>query len=138
MTTLEDYSRQDAELYPEKVAVICGDEACTYRQLWDRVEARAEELHSSLSHIHPFLSTQSIDFLVEYFAIHLVGAVAVPLEKRMDIEPCPIPQGVADILFTTGTTGKSKGVMISHSTILANAENLIAAQIGRASCRERV
>ena len=128
MKTLEDYLRQDAELYPEKVAVICGDETCTYRQLWDRVEARAEELRSSLSHIHPFLSTQSIDFLVEYFAIHLAGAVAVPLEKMMDIEPCPIPQGVADILFTTGTTGKSKGVMISHSTILANAENLIAAQ----------
>lgn len=128
MKTLEDYLRQDAELYPEKVAVICGDEACTYRQLWDRVEARAEVLHSSLSPIRPFLSTQSIDFLVEYFAIHLAGAVAVPLEKMMDIEPCPIPQGVADILFTTGTTGKSKGVMISHSTILANAENLIAAQ----------
>ena len=128
MKTLEDYLRQDAELYPEKVAVICGDEACTYRQLWDRVEARAEVLHSSLSHIRPFLSSQSIDFLVEYFAIHLAGAVAVPLEKMMDIESYPIPQGVADILFTTGTTGKSKGVMISHSTILANAENLIAAQ----------
>lgn len=128
MKTLEDYLRQDAELYPEKVAVICGDEACTYRQLWDRVEARAEVLHSSLSHIRPFLSTQTIDFLVEYFAIHLAGAVAVPLEKMMDIESYPIPQGVADILFTTGTTGKSKGVMISHSTILANAENLIAAQ----------
>lgn len=128
MKTLEDYLRQDAALYPEKVAVICGNEVCTYRQLWDRVKARAEVLHSSLPHIHPFLSTQSIEFLVEYFAIHLAGSVAVPLEKMMDIEPCPIPQGVADILFTTGTTGKSKGVMISHSTILANAENLIAAQ----------
>lgn len=128
MKTLEDYLRQDAALYPEKVAVICGDEVCTYRQLWDRVKARAEVLHSSLPLIHPFLSSQSIDFLVEYFAIHLAGAVAVPLEKMMDIEPRPIPQGVADILFTTGTTGKSKGVMISHSTILANAENLIDAQ----------
>lgn len=141
MKTLEDYLRQDAELYPEKVAVICGDEACTYRQLWDRVEARSEVLRQegrmssqsscldvSLPHIHPFLSSQSIDFLVEYFSIHHAGAVAVPLEKMMDIEPYSVPQGVADILFTTGTTGKSKGVMISHSTILANAENLIAAQ----------
>ena len=115
MKTLEDYLRQDAELYPEKVAVICGDEACTYRQLWDRVEARAEVLHSSLSHIRPFLSSQSIDFLVEYFAIHLAGAVAVPLEKMMDIEPYPVPQGVADILFTTGTTGKSKGCLLYTS-----------------------
>lgn len=141
MKTLEDYLRQDAALYPEKVAVICGDEVCTYRQLWDRVKARAEVLRQegwmssqssssdgSLPHIRPFQSSQSIDFLVEYFAIHHVGAVAVPLEKMMDIPLCPIPQGVADILFTTGTTGKSKGVMISHSTILANAENLIDAQ----------
>lgn len=128
MKTLEDYLRRDAELYPEKVAVICGDETCTYRQLWDRVEARAEALRRSSLRIHPFLSTQSIDFLVEYFAIHLAGAVAVPLEQMMDVPLFPIPEEVADILFTTGTTGKSKGVMISHSTILANAENLIAAQ----------
>lgn len=139
--TLEDYLRQDANLYPDKVAVICGDETCTYRQLWERVEARAAALNAKLI---PFPTTQSIDFLVEYFAIHLAGAVAVPLEKSQydsmkgDAEPLfsgltsdedqVIPQGVADILFTTGTTGKSKGVMISHSTIIANAENLIAAQ----------
>lgn len=139
--TLEDYLRQDANLYPDKVAVICGDETCTYCQLWERVEARAAALNAKLI---PFPTTQSIDFLVEYFAIHLAGAVAVPLEKTqydltkentdsslgdlMSGKNQPLPQGVADVLFTTGTTGKSKGVMISHSTIIANAENLIAAQ----------
>lgn len=157
MKTLEDYLRQDAELYPDKVAVVCGDEACTYRQLWARVEARAATLcaertvasphweeNQLLGQLIPFPTTQSIDFLVEYFAIHLAGAVAVPLEKSlydsmkeatdsslknwMSGNSQVIPQGVADVLFTTGTTGKSKGVMISHSTIIANAENLMAAQ----------
>lgn len=138
MKTLEDYLRQDAELYPEKVAVICGDETCTYRQLWARVEARALALRQEYGIVTPdgdencklvpFLSSQSINFLVEYFAIHLAGLVAAPLEKLMEIKNLPLTSEVVDVLFTTGTTGKSKGVMISHSTIVANAENLIAAQ----------
>ena len=32
------------------------------------------------------------------------------------------------MLYTTGTTGKSKGVIISHRTIVADAENLVAGQ----------
>ena len=35
--TLEDYLKQDAERYPDKVAVICGNERLTYAQLWQRV-----------------------------------------------------------------------------------------------------
>ena len=127
MKTLEDYLKMDAELYPNKVAVVCGNETCTYRQLWHRVSLRAKELHSK-GMVVPFLASQTIDFLVEYFAIHLAGLVAVPLEKVMDIPSCPLPSDAADVLFTTGTTGKSKGVIISHTTIIANAENLIEAQ----------
>lgn len=36
----------------------------------------------------------------------------------------PSPGDVADILFTTGTTGKSKGVMISHANLFASCDNL--------------
>lgn len=39
-----------------------------------------------------------------------------------------LPPGTADILFTTGTTGSSKGVMIGHDAQMACAENLAGAQ----------
>lgn len=36
----------------------------------------------------------------------------------------PSGDDICDILFTTGTTGKSKGVVISHTAVLGSAENL--------------
>ena len=148
--TLEDYLEQNATRYPDKTAVICGDEQCTYAQLWQRVTDRVAELkhHSPLSSLLSPLSLNSqivclralpeIDYLVNYFALHRAGYVVAPLERDMpestfkDIEQqlCQhsVPEGSADILYTTGTTGKSKGVIISHRTIVADAENLIAGQ----------
>ena len=137
--TLEDYLKQDAERYPDKVAVICGNVRLTYAQLWQRVQEKADELSASeASRCIPFKAIQTIDFLIIYLSIHLSGRVAVPLEKNIPesryneiagrLTACEVPEGIADILFTTGTTGQSKGVMISHRTIVADAENLIAGQ----------
>ena len=148
MRTLEDYLKKDAELYPDKVAVVCREEKCTYRQLMKRVGSRAASLLEGMqtdiesfpseAHLFPFRTSQTIDFLVNYFAIHLICGVAVPLGKDMPndsfenmqrkLKSCSLPKGTADVLFTTGTTGRSKGVVISHEAIVANAENLIKAQ----------
>ena len=136
MLTLEDYLAQDARLYPEKTAVITRDETLNYAQLWQRVQERAKDFPKGK--VIAFRTTQDIDFLVTYFAIHLAGSVATPLEKATPdnlfeeisarLSACSFPEGTADVLYTTGTTGKSKGVMISHRTIVADAENLIAGQ----------
>ena len=136
MLTLEDYLAQDARLYPEKTAVITRDETLNYAQLWQRVQERAKDFPKG--QVIAFRTTQNIDFLVTYLAIHLAGSVATPLEKATPdnlfeeisarLSACSYPEGTADVLYTTGTTGKSKGVMISHRTIVADAENLIAGQ----------
>ena len=133
---LEDYLRQHAEETPDRIAVICGNETISYGTLYQRIMARAATLPHG--QVVVFRSSQTIDFLVTYFAIHLAGSVAAPLERNTP-EPlfqeianslvgCELPAGSADILYTTGTTGRSKGVIISHRTIMADAENLIAGQ----------
>lgn len=139
---LEDYINVNAEKYPQKVAIICNKENITYSQLLDKVLSRVSRFTEegiSKGDIVPLVSSRSIEYLVDYFAIHKIGAVAVPLEEGIPDElfncitdrlsKYTVPDGTADILFTTGTTGKSKGVMISHKAIIADAENLIDSQL---------
>ena len=41
---LEDYLEINAKRYPQKTAVVCGEEVCTYEALYERVLARTEAL----------------------------------------------------------------------------------------------
>jgi len=138
---VEDYIERHAREWPQKTAIVCGACRCSYEELHHRVSVRAEMFRSAgvrPGQIVCLLASATIDYLVDYFALHMIGAVAAPLEQSMpeaafseisrQIESCEAPEGIADVLYTTGTTGKSKGVMISHRAVLANAENLIEGQ----------
>ena len=132
--SLEDYLYQNAQRYPSKVAVVCGDRSLTYAQLWQAVERRSQDFRPH--EVVCFRSSQDIDFLVTYMAVHLAGGVAAPLEHGMPDalfeevcgRLCEASDGIADVLYTTGTTGQSKGVMVSHRALIADAENLIVGQ----------
>ena len=140
MMNLEDYLERNARLYPQKTAVICGENVCTYEALYKLVLERTEALKGQYQagQIVCLRAFPTIDYLVEYFALHKAGCVAAPLERDMPeatyqeiaerLGSFSTPEGTADILYTTGTTGQSKGVMISHRTIMADAENLIDGQ----------
>lgn len=133
--TIEERIEHFAGLTPDKAAVISGNEALSYSLLWKRIQEKAELLALEKGQPHVFAATQDIDFLVTYCAVHLCGAVCVPLEASTpkerqqqiidELNSLSTLENVSDILYTTGTTGKAKGVMISAKAWSANAENLI-------------
>ena len=133
--TLEEQIRHFAELTPGKTAVACCGRTLSYAELWQEIQQEAARLQLHEGEPHAFLTTQDTGFVATYCGIHLCGGVAVPLEASMpaerqaqiwkEIQAAVGLQPSSDILFTTGTTGTSKGVMVSQKAWTANAENLI-------------
>ncbi|MGN0029198.1 MAG: class I adenylate-forming enzyme family protein [Marinilabiliaceae bacterium] len=138
MATIEDYLRLHAERTPDKEAIRKDGRAVTYGELWAMARRAADALGDARGRAVAFRATCETETVARYLGIHMAGATAVPLDKGMPEElyeelcarlaATPPPEGVADILFTTGTTGRQKGVMIGPDTIVANAENLVEAQ----------
>ena len=133
---IEDFLIRNAN----RLAFVCGKEQITYGELYSAVLSRTAELAvagMSEGDIIPLRAVPSIDYFVSYFAIHVNRGIVVPLASDISeesfrqykdyLKTSSVPEGTADILFTTGTTGKSKGAIISYETIIANSENLIAA-----------
>ena len=134
---LEGHIEQYANLTPDKAAIICEGRTLSYSLLWQSIQEKASRLKAEgLREGEPyvFVTTQNEHFVVTYCAVHLCGAIAVPLEASMPQErQQQIRDEVngkssnckcSDILYTTGTTGQAKGVMLSAEAWNTNAENL--------------
>ena len=136
--TIEDKLRLHAERRPQQTACVCGENRCSYGQLYEMVCRKAATLSHLRGRVIALKATPSIDFVATYFAIHMAGAVAMPyspglpaseLKRCMDaLEGHLFAPEIADMLYTTGTTGTPKCVMVSHRAIAADAENLVEAQ----------
>lgn len=99
------------------------------------------------------VARKGLDFVYTYLGAHLIGVTNVVLdpeanEKRLEYirsltqpklivdvlelaesaMPTPVDglsqEDTADIVFTTGTTGTAKGVLLSHGNIFSSADNI--------------
>lgn len=161
-----------ARNYPGRIALRCGTESVSYEEFRARILRTAAHLRSlGVGEGDRVLicGGNTLAIPVLYFAVHALGAVAVPVapdtpegmlanlasdsDARLAVVgkpangmPCPIvspktvtavatigeheikpvcqPDAIADLLYTTGTTGRKKGVVLTQANVLAAARNI--------------
>ncbi len=135
---LNDYIYKFAQETPDRLAIVTPTEQITYGELWDHISTNGAILEQQgvrPQEAHVFRASQSINFITTYCAVHFNHAVAVPLEQSTPQEVFDgiqketnhhvFPKGTADLLFTSGSTGKAKGVMLSDTALTTCAENFL-------------
>lgn len=134
----EEYIRIHAQNSPGKIALVCGDMQMSYGEFWDGICRRAEELSAAglrARQPYVFRASQDMDFLLTYCAVHVLDAIAVPLERSVsqeyfdsvqaEVQAHTFAPDIMDILYTTGTTGKAKGVMLGSKVLESCSDNFI-------------
>ncbi|WP_236895732.1 class I adenylate-forming enzyme family protein [Clostridium beijerinckii] len=155
--------------FPSKIALIVNNKKITYGELGQSILNAAQIMreYGVCPGSRVILSaTPSPAFVFGYFATHILGAIAIPVDPQIsdknlnmiieetnakqlflakgktassisieelmlpaiyndkEFNVIPVGEDVADILFTTGTTSRSKGVVLTHKGILSAAQNI--------------
>ena len=150
MTSLATLLEASAQRHPAHAALRCVDESITYEQLWDRALRFAASLRLTPGDRVVLQLQNSIDFVVAAYGIWAAGGVVVPLHitatdtevrtvvddsdavrvlRRGDIQLGAAAARAVDraddepaaILYTSGTSGDPKGVVLTHANLLTNA-----------------
>lgn len=140
-----------AQVMPNKVCLIeaMSGEQITYASFWSKILRYALRIKSGKYYI--LQTRQTIAHLIAFYGIQAAGSMAIPVEatstkdrinelaNQFDAEILPVeytlddqeiefilpnPEQIACVICTTGTTGKSKGVMSSFRCRFCGADNV--------------
>jgi long-chain acyl-CoA synthetase len=105
---------------PDNTAYIIND--ARVRVLFFETESQWQGLRTVLGQLGCVQRFVSMDAIAENSVPHLQHVESwVPQQATMQSEPSRNRDALASIMYTSGTTGKPKGVMLSHHNIIHNA-----------------
>lgn len=143
---------QWASVHPDSIAVAEDGRSATYRELDMMADAIMSKFYTKRYSAVGIVMRHSIEMIAAMLAVVKSGAAYVPAEpslprKRIDYMmhaagtefiitdaycrnlPAPqpladrsVPEGVAYILYTSGTSGRPKGVMVENHSVVNYAE----------------
>jgi len=127
--------RETVRKFPGRPAVSDAERTLTYCELLAAARQYAVHLDSDgiVRRMGNLVKAHStVDFAIAVVGTYLADRVLVPIAKdapdefvrRMTEElQAPCASNIAEVLHTTGTTGASKSVLVSHRAVWAAADN---------------
>lgn len=121
--------------FPERPAVSDAERTVTYRELLREAEHYAAQLDRqglARGRVNLVEARASVAFAIAAIGTYLAGRVFVPYAKDASADmvrrmadglQTTFAPDIADVLRTTGTTGASKGVVLSHRAVWASADS---------------
>lgn len=144
LNSIFEYIFEYANSCGDRAALVDSESVVTYAELKKRIISGAESYKDEeiINNCVIVYNTQNLDFVVKILSLNYAGLIPIPVEKKakpeyiehiiseinktekINSETLP---NIAEILFTTGTTGNPKGIIISKKANVAIAENIARA-----------